>query len=99
MSCRHRLKSIVAHLRAQLPATTLLLAGLLPRGFAGDRTGQWQTRRPGVDERDWPNPFSQVRVISLHHKGRLVGVLSINLTVGLDSVGWPSAWHGLKSGW
>ncbi len=57
-----RLKAIVAHLRAQLPGTTLLLAGLLPRGFAGDRTGQWQTSRAGVDERDWPNPFRQVRV-------------------------------------
>ena len=62
---------MVAHLRAQLPATTLLLAGLLPRGFAGDRTGQWQTRRAGADERDWPNPFSPVRAVALQQ--RVVG--------------------------
>ncbi len=57
-----RLRAVVAHLRAQLPATALLLTGLLPRGFEGDHTGQWQTRRPGVDDSNWPNPFAEVRL-------------------------------------
>jgi hypothetical protein len=56
-----RLKAIVAHIRTHMPATALLLVGLLPRGFAEDWTGQWQTRRPGKDDRDWPNAFTQVQ--------------------------------------
>jgi len=55
-----RLAAIVAHLRKQLPATPLLLAGLLPRGFGGDWIGQWQTRRKGAGDFDWPNPFTKV---------------------------------------
>jgi len=47
-------------LRKQLPATPLLLAGLLPRGFGGDWIGQWQTRRKGAGDFDWPNPFTKV---------------------------------------
>ena len=58
--CLRRLRAIVAHLRAQLPATALLLAAVLPRGFEGDHTGQWQTRRPNTDDGDWPNPFMEV---------------------------------------
>jgi len=80
--CRvDRLKAIVAHLRAQLPGASLLLAGLLPRGFVGDRTGQWQTRRADVDGRDWPNPFSQVRGVGCQHMSWL-------------AESWPKSYQG-----
>ena len=55
-----RLRAIVAHLRAQLPATALLLTGVLPRGFKGDQSGQWQTYRLVQADNDWPNPYTEV---------------------------------------
>ena len=77
LSCR--LAAIVAHLREQLPATVLVLAGVLPRGFGGDWIGQWQTRRQGAGDFDWPNPFTKV--------GQRAVMFTVRLTVNARC--WP----------